>query len=68
MIPIKQYIAEKFLNKTYHFKCNCVMPIDLVGTVVDYEISGSEIILLVSYNKKIIHIGLNAASLIIEEV
>jgi hypothetical protein len=39
-----------------------------VGTVVDYEISGYEIILSVSTDKKIIHIGLNTSSLTVEKV
>lgn len=68
MIPIKQYIAKQFLNNTYHFKCDCIMPIDVIGTVVDYEISGYEIILSVCTDKKIIHIGLNTSSLVIEEI
>lgn len=68
MIPIKHYIAKQFMGNTYHFKCDCIMPIDVVGTVVDYEISGYEIILSVSTDKKIIHIGLNTSSLTVEDV
>lgn len=68
MIPIKQYIAKKFIGNTYHFKCDCIMPIDVIGTVVDYEISNHEIILSVCTSSKIIHIGLNTSSLTIEEV
>ena len=68
MIPIKKYIAEQFINKTYHFKCDCLIPLDIIGLVKDYNISNSEIILLVSVNNKVIHIGLNTPSLHIEEV
>ena len=68
MIPVKQYIAEQFINKTFRFKCDCLVPLDIVGLVKDYNISNSEIILLVSVNNKIIHIGLNTPSLHIEEV
>lgn len=67
-IPIKEYIASKFINNAYHFKCDCIIPLDITGTVVDYEISNNEIILLVHHNSKIIHVGLNAPSLLIEEV
>lgn len=66
--PIKKYIGNLFIGKSYHFKCDCVIPLDITGTVVDYEISNNEIILLVQHNSKIIHIGLNAPSLLIEEV
>ena len=68
MTPIKNYIAEQFLNNAYHFKCDCIMPIDVIGIVKDYEIVGHEIILLVSADNKIIHIGLNTSSLQIKEM
>lgn len=68
MIPVKQYIAELFINKTFRFKCDCLIPIDVIGTVKDYNINNSEIILLVNVNNKLIHIGLNTPSLHIEQV
>lgn len=68
MIPIKQYIAEQFINNTYHFLCDCLIPLDITGTVKDYNINNSEIILIVSVNNKLIHIGLNTPSLHIERV
>ena len=67
MISIKDYIAKQFLNKTYHFKCDCILPLDIIGTVIDYEIIGHDTVLLVSSNNKVIHIGLNTASLTVEE-
>ena len=67
MISIKEYIAKHFIGRTYRFKCNCIMPFDIVGSVKDYELSGNEIILLVESSGKIIHIGLNTSSLYIEE-
>lgn len=66
MTPIKNYIAEMFLNKKYRFKCDCLIPIDVTGVVKDFEISHNEIILLVLVDSKIIHIGLNSPSLQIE--
>lgn len=68
MTPIKTYIAKMFLNNTYRFKCDCLIPIDVVGIVKDFEISHSEIILHVLVDSKIIHIGLNSPSLHIEIV
>ena len=68
MIPIKKFIGDQFVGRTFHFKCDCVIPIDITGSVVDYEISGNEIILIVDNNGKYMHIGLNASSLTIEEL
>ena len=66
MKPIKNHIAEQFLNNKYHFTCDCIVPLDVIGTVKDYEIVGNEIILIVFTNDKLIHIGLNTTSLQIE--
>lgn len=68
MTPIKQYIANMFIGKTFHFKCDCLIPIDIIGTVCDTNITKYEIVLLVNSNNKIIHIGLNTPSLTIEAV
>ena len=68
MTPIKEYIGKLFIGKTLHFKCDCLIPIDVVGKVKDYEIIGHDIVLFVETNKRIIHIGLNTPSLHIEEV
>lgn len=68
MTPIKQYIAEQFKNKKYHFVCDCIIPLDVVGIVKDYEIIGHEIVLLVLVGDKLLHIGLNTSSLHIQEV
>jgi hypothetical protein len=70
MIPVKKYIAEQFLHKKFRFTCECIIPIDVIGFVNDYELTNNEIILIVTDNKsgKIIHIGLNAPSLQIESL
>ena len=68
MKPIKDYIGEQFINNTYRFKCDCLIPFDLIGIVKDYQISGNEIVLLVEVNGKIIHIGLNTSALNIEAI
>lgn len=66
MQPIKDYIAALFIDKTIHVKCDCLLPIDVTGIVVDYEIIGNEIVLCISKDGKIIRIGLNTPSLQIE--
>lgn len=68
MTPIKEYIVKSFLNKSFHFTCNCIMNLDVSGSVCDYEIVGSEIVLFVLHNNKVIRIGLNTPSLMIEEI
>ena len=70
MTPIKNYIANWFLNRKFRFTCDCLIAIDVTGTVREYEIKGAEIILLIAREKdgRIVHIGLNTPSLQIEEI
>ena len=68
MTPIKTYIARQFLGKKFHFKCDCVMPIDVIGIVKDADTLGKEIVLLVDNGSKLVHIGLNASTLVVEEL
>lgn len=67
MIPVKEHIAKQFIGRTYRFKCDCIVPFDIIGKVKDYELTSNEIILLVESSGKIIHIGVNTPSLYIEE-
>lgn len=66
MIPIKEYIGSLFIGKTLHFKCDCLIPIDVIGTVREYEVVGHDIVLYVETGGRIIHIGLNTPSLQID--
>lgn len=68
MDSIKTYIARQFLNKRYHFKCECLIPLDFVGEVKDYNIEQDEVLLYVELNNRLITIGLNHPKLMIEEV
>ena len=68
MIPIKEYIAQQFLYNRFHFKCDCIVPLDVIGYVKDYEFSGHEPILIVDANGRLLHIGLNTPSLYIERL
>lgn len=71
MKSIKNYIAEQFLGNTYHFKCNCLMALDITGVVLDYTTTDHEIILhisLIGAEEKIVKLGLNHPNLTIEEV
>ena len=59
MIPIKQYIAQQMIGQAFRFKCECLMPFDVVGRIIDYEISESEIIFTVDVRGKLMQIGTN---------
>ena len=60
---IKDYIAKQLLNKTFHFKCNCLVKFDIIGKVVDYEIVNNEIIFIINSDNKMIKIGENHPNL-----
>ena len=66
MTPIKEYIGGLFIGKTLHFKCDCLIPIDVIGTVREYEVVGHDVVLYVETSGRIIHIGLNTPSLQID--
>lgn len=68
MIPIKQYMAEQMVGKTFHFKCDCLMSLDIIGRVVDYEIAETETIFTVDVRGKLIPIGTNHPKLSVELV
>lgn len=66
MIPIKQYMAEQMVGKTFHFKCDCLMSLDIIGRIVDYEITETETIFTVDVKGKLIPIGTNHPKLSVE--
>ena len=68
MKPVKEFIAEIFKGSTYHFKCDCVLSLDVSGKVFDYEINNGEIVLFVSVNSRIIKLGLNHPNLSVEKL
>lgn len=68
MTSIKDYIGNAFIGNAYRFTCDCIMKFDVSGTVVDYEKTGNEVVLIVMHDNKTIRIGLNTPSLFIEEI
>lgn len=68
MKNIHDYIAEQFIGNTYHFKCDCLMPLDFIGRVVDWSLAGQEILLHIDTAKKIIKLGINHPNLTIEKL
>lgn len=62
----KSYVGDLFKGKQVHVFCDCVIKLDVRGRVVDYTISGTEIIYLVDTGERIIKIGENTPKLKIE--
>jgi hypothetical protein len=67
MIEFKKYIASQIIGKKLRFQCDCIIKMDVVGVVVDYELISNEIVFLVDVNGKIIKIGENHPDLYIKE-
>jgi len=68
MKPIYNYIGDLMVGNTYHFKCDCLMALDVVGKVLGYTVHGSEMLLDVDVSGRLIQIGTNHPNLEIEEV
>lgn len=68
MFDFKNYIARQFIGKKLHFKCDCMIGINVEGRIVDYEISNNEIIFFVDVNGKIIKIGENHPNMLVKEL
>lgn len=66
-MQFKEFIAKQLIGKRLHFKCNCLFPIDSIGRIVGYNISGNELIFKVEINGKIIDISENHPKLFVEE-
>lgn len=54
------------IGKTLHFKCECIFPLDKMGTIKDWEIINNEIIFLVDVGSKIVKLGENHPNLYVE--
>lgn len=63
----KEYIARHLIGQRLHFTCDCLMHIDVVGTVVDFEIKNNEIVFMVDVSGKIIKIGENHPNMYIKK-
>lgn len=69
MISLKLYVAESLIGKHIHFKCDCVMDIDIVGEVRGWSIYNDEILWDVYTDSgKYIKIGENHPNMMIEEL
>ena len=69
MTPIKSYIANSIIGKKLHFKCDCLLNIDVIGTVKDWSLYQGEIIWDVYTDSgKLIKIGENHPNMFIDEL
>ena len=69
MTKYKQYIGSTLLNRKVRFTCDCIIGLDVVGTVVNYEVVGSEIVyLLATDDGKLVRVGENTPDLRISVV
>lgn len=64
----KDYLATQILNKKLRFVCDCLIPLNHEGVVVDYEINNNEIIFIVDIGGKVIKIGENHPNLQVFEL
>ena len=61
-------MAQQMVGKTMHFKCDCILALDVTGQVVDFEITKDETIFTISTNGKLIKIGTNHPNMEVELV
>lgn len=64
---IKDVTPRVIVGKKIKIKCECIIK-EVVGRVVDYELSPHEIIYVMDVNKKIIRIGSNHPGMTFEYV
>lgn len=68
MMEFKHYIASRLVGKRLRFKCNCLIPIDIEGEILSYEIVNNEIVWSVSSKGKIYKFGENHPNMKITEL
>lgn len=68
MVSYKEFVAKQFLNKNVRFKCDCILPLDVTGKVINFYLEKNEIIYIIESNNKIIKIGENTPDLMVSFV
>lgn len=68
MVSYKGFVAKQFLNKTVRFKCDCIVPLDVTGKVINFYLEKNEIIYIIESQNKIIKIGENTPNLMVSFV
>ncbi len=62
----KDYIRSLFVGKNVRFTSDCIVKLDISGTVVGVEHSGSELIYLVNTGTRIVKVGENTSKLTVD--
>lgn len=62
----KDYIGSLFLGRKVRFVSDCIVKLDITGTVIGVERAGSELIYLVNTGTRIVRIGENTSKLMVE--
>lgn len=66
-MKFKEYIASQLIGRKLHFQCDCIMDINVVGRIVDFEIISDEILFFIDVDGKLIKIGENHPNMYIKE-
>ena len=67
MQTFNSYIAKSLIGKRLHFKCDCLLGLDHIGVIKDFEMISNEIVFIVDVDGRIVHIGENHPNLYVEE-
>lgn len=62
----KDYIRSLFIGKKVRFTSDCIVKIDISGTVVGIDHAGSELVFLVNTGDHIVKVGENTSKLTVE--
>jgi hypothetical protein len=68
MQAFKTYIAQNLIGHYLHFKCDCLMKIDIEGKVVDYEMVNNEIVFIIDVGGRLIKLGENHPNLTVNAI
>lgn len=62
----KDWIRNSLIGKKVHFEADCIVKLDVTGTVIGTEMSGSEIIYKIDTGTRVLRIGENTTKLRLE--
>lgn len=62
----KDYIRSLFIGKKVRFTSECIVKIDVTGTIIGIDHNGSELVFLVNTGSRIIKVGENTSKLNVE--
>ena len=68
MMNYKDYIANILLGKKVRIVCDCIIKLDVCGTISYYEVRDGEIIYYINTGDRVVKIGENTPKLQIEDI